>query len=85
MNNLAILYRDGLGMSANYSEARRLLEAAAGSGNREALTSLGWLHERGLGAPKSLARACELYRQAASLGDEVGKKNVQVVCSGRKN
>ena len=45
-------------------------QAAASSNATEGLFYLGWAHHRGLGTPRNVSRAKELYRQAA---DSAGK------------
>jgi TPR repeat protein len=52
----------------NYSDARRLLEPLVGCDSEYALTTLGWMHEAGKGAPFDRKVAASYYERAAKLG-----------------
>ncbi len=52
----------------NFLEARRLLEPLVGSDSEYALTTLGWMHEVGKGAPRDGKVAASYYERATKLG-----------------
>lgn len=55
------------------AEAVTQVQASAATGDPEALDFLGWFYDTGRGLPKDLAKAAQIYRQAA----EAGHKHAQ--------
>ena len=59
------MYLLGLcGEDVDYNEARVLFRKSAAKGNGTSLIALGWMAENGLGQPKNIKRAKELYEEA---------------------
>ena len=60
-----VVYLLGLcGEDVDYNEARVLFRKSAAKGNGTSLIALGWMAENGLGQPKNIKRAKELYEEA---------------------
>ena len=72
-HRLGKLLRDGKAGETEYLEAVRLFSASAKGGNSYAKISLGELYENGQGVPKNLARAKDLYTQAAREGEPAAR------------
>ncbi len=60
----------------DFAGAFRLLNAAAASGEAEAMVNLGYLYARGQGVRADSAFALQLYRRAAEAGDPEGMNAV---------
>lgn len=75
-NALARRYLDGDGLAQDYAAGRLWLEAAAAQNDAQALTSLGYLAEYGLGEPADSDKAEGLYRQAVLLGHPTALNNL---------
>jgi len=56
------------------AEALLIVNQLAGQGDPDALFTLGDVHWRGTVVPRNLARALELFRQAAEAGNEMAKR-----------
>jgi TPR repeat protein len=69
---LGIALLEGIDVAQDYPEALRWLEAASGKGAARAMVWLGWMRERGLGAPVDVERANELFEMAAERGEFLG-------------
>lgn len=65
---LAELYRYGLGVERDYTTARKWFEIGAKGSDIDAIDSLAWLVENGIGGSKDKQRAMALHEQAARLG-----------------
>jgi localization factor PodJL len=66
---LAELYQNGKGgLAKDPTQARGLLERAAGGGDRNAMYNLALDEHEGVGGPKNAAAAAEWFRRAAELG-----------------
>ncbi|MGH6923362.1 MAG: caspase family protein, partial [Propylenella sp.] len=76
MNNLGIVYQDGLGVTRDYGEARRWFEKAAEHDYPEAMTNVGLLHEYGNGVAQSYPEARRWYEKAAALDDSASMNNL---------
>lgn len=63
-NNLAVMYRDGLGVEVNNELAFELFTRAAESGQARALTNLAGMYEHGLGTAADPERANQLRASA---------------------
>jgi TPR repeat protein len=81
-NALAKRYIEGAGLAQDYSEGRRCLEAAAAQGDAQALTSLGYLAEYGLGETADTGKAEGLYRQAVLMGHPTALNNLAWLLAG---
>lgn len=81
-NALARRYLEGDGLAQDYDEGRRWLEAAAAQDDAQALTSLGYLAEYGLGEPLDTSKAEGLYRQAVLLGHPTALNNLAWLLAG---
>ena len=76
---LAILYRDGRGVSADASQAFRWNEVAAKAHNCDAMYSLAVSYAEGWGTAKDYGAAVRWFAQAASLGMTDSQFNLGVM------
>ena len=60
---IANLYGLG-GVRQDYAKAEKCVSTSAVNGNPAALIALGWMAENGMGKPKNMALARELYGKA---------------------
>jgi TPR repeat protein len=63
--------------SEDYSTAMNYYLIAANKGDSRAQNNIGVMYEKGLGVPKSKAKALKWYRKAAAQGDEVAQEHVK--------
>ncbi len=70
-NYVGEIYLKGLGTEPDFDKAASWFEQASAQSNKRALINLGYMHEEGLGRPRDLARALNLYRQASGSKDEL--------------
>lgn len=56
-----------------------VVQAEVDKGHADAISTLGWMHETGSGAPENIAKAASLYRTAAAKGDAFGKWRLGVL------
>ena len=73
MNNVGVLYNNGLGVAQDYAKAREWFERAAAKGEAEGMTNLGLLYNNGLGVARDYAKAREWFEKAADKGDPTAK------------
>jgi len=66
--SLGYLQQFGLGVPADYGQARDYYLKAAAQNHPDALYALGLMYETGKSGQKDLAKAMSLYRQAADTG-----------------
>ena len=64
------------GTQPDFAPAYHWLDLAAKQGNRDAITLLGYMTEKGEGTAKDLKAAAELYLKAAKLGDPAAQFNI---------
>ena len=65
---LGNFYLFGYGpIEVDYQEAFRFLTAAAKKGASRAIANLGYMYEEGLGVPKDVTKATELYERVGEL------------------
>jgi len=76
-NNLAALYREGMGVEQDYKKAFILFSKAAQAGNAQAQFNLGALYDLGLGCEEDKEKAIEWCRKAAYQGHEKAKGIIQ--------
>ena len=69
---VAVMYYNG----KYYYAARKWFQIAADRDHASAQSYLGYMHDRGLGGPKNLDKAFELYKKSATNGDRVGMYNL---------
>lgn len=69
MTNLGSAYARGLGVTADYNEARRWYEKAAEAGDPMGMSNLAYLYYKGQGVVPDPERAFYLYQRAAQLGE----------------
>jgi TPR repeat protein len=74
MDNLAWLYRNGLGTKEDDARAGEWYQKAAAAGNVNAMDNLGWLYENGVGVTRDYAKAREWYAKAADAGNADAKQ-----------
>ena len=68
MNNLGMMYANGLGVEPNGAEAVKWYSAAANRGHLGAINNLGSMYELGQGVPQNYQAAAEKYALAAKYG-----------------
>ena len=76
MNNLAVMYEQGQGVTRNDFDAVRWYQAAAEAGSSVAMANLGWMYEAGKGVGQSDTEAARWYRAAADAGNGRGAGNL---------
>lgn len=64
------------GAAIDYDKAFSYFQRLDGSDIANGLIWLGVMYEKGLGTPKDIKKAMALYREAATLGHAVGRKNL---------
>lgn len=72
-SNLGWMYRNGVGVTQNHTEAVKWFRKAAGQGDAPGQYNLGLMYEEGFGVKQDYAEAAKWYRQAA----EQGQANAQ--------
>jgi TPR repeat protein len=70
---LGTCYLDGIEVEVDYSEAFRLLSAAANKGASRAMVNLARMYTEGLGIPPNQHEAIRLYQSAAKAGEFVAQ------------
>lgn len=68
MNNLGLMYANGLGVTRNVAMAVQWYDQAASRGHIPAINNLGGMYEMGQGVPQDYAAAAEKYALAAKYG-----------------
>lgn len=76
INNLGVLYYNGLGVARDYTEAARWFDRAAARGAAEAQFQLGLMYWLGQGVPADEAVAVRLMRTAANQGFPIAMINM---------
>jgi len=66
---LGLSYLDGIDVETDYSEAFRLLSAAAAAGAPRAMAGLAKMYAEGRGVAKDIGEAIRLYSGAAERGE----------------
>ena len=75
--NVAIMYRQGIGVKNNNKESIKWYKKAANAGNPKAQNNLGFMYEYGLGVQRSIKKARSWYKKAIKNGDENATQNLQ--------
>jgi hypothetical protein len=70
MNYVGEIYLKGLGTDPDYGMAREWFRKAADKGSNRAKINLGYMDEEGLGGPKDLSSALNLYRDASGISND---------------
>jgi TPR repeat protein len=70
--NLGYLYENGIGVSANFSEAAGYYRRACAADRPVGCSNLGILHDLGRGVKQDYAEAAKLYQKACDLGGATG-------------
>lgn len=68
MDNLGIIYSQGLETKSNTTKALEYFEMAAANNSLQALNGLGFMYLNGLGVEKNMTKAFEYIQKAADLG-----------------
>jgi len=76
--NLAILYRQGRGVTQNHKQAFRWFLAAAQQGLADAQFYVGYLFDKGQGTGKDNTMAVQWYKKAAQQGHALAQANLGV-------
>jgi TPR repeat protein len=79
MNNLGILFFNGLGVAKDFVEAHEWYQKAAAKGVAVAMANIGSLYVQGNGVPKNYAEALKWYGKAADAGDASGMNGLGYV------
>lgn len=77
---VAMMYRDGLGVTEDFAEAARWYALAAAAGSANARNGLGLLYRDGKGVEKDLKEAVRLFRAAAKDGYARAQFNLGLLC-----
>lgn len=72
MVRLAVLYREGTGVTKSHEQSMQWLRKAANEGSGAAFVHLGYVFEKGMGEPQDPAHAANWYAQAARQGHSAG-------------
>jgi len=75
---LALEYLSGQDVTKNESKGFQMLEAAAASGDANALCSLGAYYALGQGVPRDDAKARDLFERATEAGSTAGASNLGI-------
>jgi len=82
--NLGVMYRKGLGVPQDSTQAAKWFRKAADLGLAWAQTNLGLMYAAGEGVPQSRAEAVKWIRMAAEQGDDVAQYALgRMYCDGR--
>lgn len=79
--NAGVAYLCGRGAAQDYRTAISWLEKAAAQNNAPAIANLAYCYSNGFGVAKDDARALELYRTAANLGDSAASQQYALLQS----
>ncbi|CAE7828450.1 esiB [Symbiodinium sp. CCMP2592] len=71
LNNLGVMYFEGLGVAQDLQEARGLFERSMARGNERAPTSLGMMYQQGRGVIQDYHKARDLYQIGYARGDDL--------------
>ena len=71
------MYRNGYGVSQDYSEALRWFRKSAEQGNDAGQNNLGYMYLNGYGVSKDYTEAVKWYRKAARQGLEKAKDHLR--------
>ncbi len=71
MNDIAIMYESGLGVTRNYDKSLYWRRLAAEKGNNAAMFGIGSMYVDGLGVKQDYAEAMRWYRKAADAGNDI--------------
>jgi len=71
LNNLGIMYFEGLGVAQDLQEARGLFERSMARGNARAPTNLGIMYQHGQGVEQDYHKARVLYQKGYARGDDL--------------
>ncbi|HMD54765.1 MAG TPA: tetratricopeptide repeat protein, partial [Phycisphaerae bacterium] len=69
MNNVGVIYQNGLGVGQDYQQAFTWYQKAADAGNVAAMNNLANLYANGLGVKQDSPKANEWWQKAAEAGD----------------
>jgi len=78
MQNLGILYLQGIGGEKNYTKALHYLHLAAAMGSPAAYNGLGYMLEHGLGVEANSTQALEYFQLAAAAGYVESQSNLGI-------
>lgn len=84
MNNLGLMYANGLGADVDFAAAHAWYEGAASRGHLGAINNLGGLYEMGRGVPQSYEEAANKYAIAAKYGLPDAQYNLGVLYESSK-
>ena len=85
MYNIGRLYRNGQGVSRNYTKAMEWYHKAAARSNDEAILNIGCLYEHGYGVPKNDNLAMKWFKKAILYGCPVPAKDMRDVSARLKD
>ncbi len=76
MNNIAYMYKNGLGIEKDYEEAMSIYEISASLGDSDAMYYIGHMYDFGEGVDQDYTQAAMWYEKAAELGHADAAFNV---------
>ena len=74
--DLAQMYNQGIGITANAEMGWKWLLQSAKGGNPSAMLEMGMRYESGVGAEQNFIMALDWYRKASAAGNEVASFNI---------
>ena len=84
MNNLGLMYANGLGVPRDDAVAVKWYGQAAAVGHIDAINNLGGMYEMGYGVPQNYASAAEKYALAAKYGSSDAQYNLAALYESGK-
>jgi uncharacterized protein len=84
MNNLGLMYANGLGVPRDDAIAVKWYGQAAAVGHIDAINNLGGMYEMGYGVPQNYAAAAEKYALAAKYGSPDAQYNLAALYESGK-
>ena len=76
MTEIGDLYKDGSGVTQDYTEAMRWYRKASKAGDSGAMAKIGMMYMTGLGEEKNIDKAIEWYTKSAEAGNSVAMYNL---------
>ena len=74
--NIGRMYRNGQGVTKDYSQAWAWFRKAADQGHADAQSNIGWMYLNGFGVTKDYRQAVDWFRKAANRGNPWAQYNL---------
>ncbi len=76
MNNMGMMYKNGLGVEQDYTMAMEWFEKSAALNDSTAMSNIGFLYGDGLGVEQDYAKAMEWFEKSAALYNSHAMNNI---------